>query len=444
MRVSRRTALTCLLPLSLAMGCAPTQPASNPPGPAPASGIMGAFGQATAAIRAVDFATAETHFETALQHAPGHPVVIEQLMRVNARMRDTAGVLKALRQLAPIGTARTVRGDSIYNFMLPHNEFDRLVTELSAKSAPLIRSDTAAAIPDEDLLVESIALRALSDNTQELVLGSASTSRILAAPLATSRTRTIAEARGRVLGIKVDERGRVWANVWFPNPPGDSTAPPNRSELLVISPASGRIERAFQSPVDGSPHLFNDVAFDSRGHAYFTDTEAHRIYRVSTNLRDEAPREFGPRSGEFTAPNGIAAAADGRSLYVAHVEGVSHVSLVDGARTLVRSVPGVPTNGIDGLYACGRALIAVQNVVGMDRITWFDLSSDGMSITGGTVLEQRHPAYREPTTGVVAGDRFYYVATSDVARQRAAGPLLPATGPRNTVILRLKLPRTCS
>jgi hypothetical protein len=107
-------------------------------------------------------------------------------------------------------------------------------------------------------------------------------------------------------------------------------------------------------------------------------------------------------------------------------------------------VPGVPTTGVDGLYVCGNALIAVQNVVGIDRVAWLDLAPDGMSVVGGKVLEQRHPAARQPTTGVVDGDQFFYVVTSDVARQRSAGPLLPATGPRNTVVLRLKLSMSCT
>jgi hypothetical protein len=434
-----------LLASVLVAACA-TSPAPVPSAAAPPpSVIMAKFESATAAIRALDFASAEGHLEAALVSAPGHPLLIEQLMRVRARLRDSSGVLEALRLLAPIGSARAVRGDTLYDFLLPNTEFERLTAVLSGRSQPVVRSDTAAAISEEDLLVESIALRRLSNSQRELILGSMRTGRILAAPLGGSSTRTVLHSGGRVLGLKLDERDRLWANIWF-SAARDSTgaAPASRSELAVISLPSGRIERVFSSPSDGGPHLFNDVAFDSRGHAYITDSESHAVYRVSRTLQNSEPRLLGQRSGDFTAPNGIAASRDGHRLYVAHVEGISVWDLRNGSRTLLRSVPGVPTTGVDGLYVCGNALIAMQNVAGIDRVAWLDLAPDGMSVVGGKVLEQRHPAARQPTTGVVDGDQFFYVATSDVARQRSAGPLLPATGPRNTVVLRLKLSVSCT
>jgi hypothetical protein len=41
------------------------------------------------------------------------------------------------------------------------------------------------------------------------------------------------------------------------------------------------------------------------------------------------------------------------------------------------------------------------------------------------------------------GDAFYYVATSDVRRHRPDGSVAPSEGPRNTVVLRVALPRAC-
>ena len=416
------------------------RPAASVP---PSSAITAAFDSAIAAIRAQNFSAAETHFERALTHAPGHPLIIEQLMRLRARQRDAAGALEAFRLLSPIGSARVVRGDTLYDFMLPNAEFDQLAEQLAARSAPIVRSDTAAVVDDEDLLVESIALHAAPGGRQELMLGSMRTGRIVAVPMGGGPARTIAQTNGRVLGIKLAAPNTLWANVWYP-PRADSGAPPirGRSEIVVLDIPSGRVQRTVRSPDDDASHLFNDVAF-ARGRAYITDTDAHRVYSISTTAGALDLRELSQASSAFTSPNGIATAADGRRLYVAHVEGISLWDPASGTRALLPSVTGAPTTGIDGLYSCGGALIGVQNAVGLDRIVWLELSRDGTRITGGRVLEQRHPAARQPTTGLVHGENFYYVLTSDVARQRAGGPLLPSTGPKNTVIARLKLPVSC-
>lgn len=437
----RRLLITCVIS---ATACTHVPVATEPAGPPPPSRILAEFSGLTTAIRAGDFRAGERHLDSALVYAPGHPLVIEQLMRVRARLRDSAGVLRALRELAPIGSTRPVRGDSIYAFMRPNAELDSLSSILEARSQPLIASDTAVVIAEEDLLIESIAVQHQPNSPPDLLLGSMRTGRVVAVPLArTGDSRTVANLTGRVLGMKLDAQKRLWTNVWFPTPPADSlTGRKNRSELAILSLSSGKPERVFASQGDESAHLFNDVDFDAR-YAYLTDTEANRLYRVTRDLRDATLTPFGARSAEFTSPNGVAVSADRRLLYVAHIEGISAWSIATQRRALVRSVRGLPTSGIDGLYVCGRALIAVQNVLGIDRVTWFDLSADGLSIVGGRVLEQRHPAYRQPTTGVVNGNHFLYIASSDVARQRAAGPLLPPNGQRNTVILRLKLPRAC-
>jgi hypothetical protein len=55
------------------------------------------------------------------------------------------------------------------------------------------------------------------------------------------------------------------------------------------------------------------------------------------------------------------------------------------------------------------------------------------------VLERAHPAFDEPTLGVVVGDDFYYIADGQWERFGEDGTVADAGALRPTVVLRLGL-----
>ena len=59
------------------------------------------------------------------------------------------------------------------------------------------------------------------------------------------------------------------------------------------------------------------------------------------------------------------------------------------------------------------------------------------------MLERRHPAYEQPTTGVLVSDALYYIANSQFGRVRE-GVLAPAPGATPALVLRLPLGKDCS
>jgi hypothetical protein len=89
--------------------------------------------------------------------------------------------------------------------------------------------------------------------------------------------------------------------------------------------------------------------------------------------------------------------------------------------------------GIDGLYRAGETLLAVQNGVAPARL--LRLSIDGDRIASVEVLDSGHPAFADPTLGVVAGDRFYYIANSQWPAARPGGEMDPAVKLQDPVIL---------
>ncbi len=70
--------------------------------------------------------------------------------------------------------------------------------------------------------------------------------------------------------------------------------------------------------------------------------------------------------------------------------------------------------GADGLYFYQNSLIAVQPNVKDRKITQYFLKEDRTGIERIRVLLSDDPLLEQPTTGTVAGDRFFFIATSQL------------------------------
>jgi sugar lactone lactonase YvrE len=144
--------------------------------------------------------------------------------------------------------------------------------------------------------------------------------------------------------------------------------------------------------------------------------------------------------GTFRYPNGLALAADEKRLYLADFEhGLSVVELATRASRPLPHPVDVSTHGIDGLSRHENDLIAVQNGAGRDRILRYRLSPEGDRILKVEVLESRNPLFRIPTTGVVAGDDFVYLANANLDALAEDGGLKKDAHLEEVVVLRTPL-----
>jgi hypothetical protein len=128
---------------------------------------------------------------------------------------------------------------------------------------------------------------------------------------------------------------------------------------------------------------------------------------------------------------------------VLHIADYSHglllVHATSGVIVRVRDTTHSTTLGIDGLAADGDALIAVQNGVAPARIMRFQLDANGAAVTRVELLDRNSTIADEPTTGVVVGRRFYYVANSHWEKYDDAGRRRSNTALRRPVVLELPL-----
>lgn len=305
-------------------------------------------------------------------------------------------------------------------------EFQRLAAGADADNPPIVRGRAAVTLADRALIPEGLAW---DPATRRLYLGSIHRKKIVEiAPDGTARDFVTSGQDGldQVLGMKVDSKTRtLWA----------ASSSKGQSGLFRFDLQTGRLLRKYV--LEGN-HLFNDLAVSSAGDVYVTDTNAGALYWISHATG--AIAEFLPGT-KFDDANGLALSDDERTLYVAAWPGgIMVVSLEAPSARALAHAPNVTLAGIDGLYAYGRDLIAIQNAAMFPRVVRLRLSRGGERLDRLEVLERRHPLYQIPTTGAVAGRQFYYIANSQIDRLSDEGLVTPGEL-RPTVILSLDLER---
>ncbi|HEX8362295.1 MAG TPA: SMP-30/gluconolactonase/LRE family protein [Longimicrobium sp.] len=403
--------------------------------PAAAHGqLADEFTRIQVAYRAGDLPALLAALRSADRLAPGHPVLLFHLARTSALLGDTGQALAALERLAPLGRAAPLEDDSAFAGLRGSTRFRALAGRLAASAEPRVRSDTLLVTRGEELYPESVAWDA---RTRTFFLGSLVANKVVRIlPDGTTRDFAVAGPPGRVIGIRADASRR---RLWVTTTPVDTAAPRTPvgvggwTELHAYHLDSGRLLRRLKHPDPREPQQLNDLVVTARGEVLVNDGIGNAVYRVPAR-GGTLVRVFGGDAA-FTWPNGMALSADERRLYVAHAEGLSAIDLRTGRRTLLPRPPGTTLATIDGMYLCGGSLLAIQRLSDFEQVIRIRLAPARDAVTAVEVLERRHPAYEQPTTGVMVGGELVYIANSRYTRLRPDGTAPP--GPGGTVLLRL-------
>ncbi len=208
----------------------------------------------------------------------------------------------------------------------------------------------------------------------------------------------VGEKFGR-LGMDVDIERR---QIWVVSAVFDPTATPEekgRSAISVYDLTDRRLLRRVMYGSATEPTLLNDLTLLPDGSAFITDSVRHQVL----SLRPGATT-FEVFADGFRGPNGIEAAAIGGTLYVADFRGINRLDIATKSRELLETTTML--NGIDGLIEHNGALIGIQNVIGRPRVVHVHVR-EGNRVE---VLESKNPLLHVPSTGVVAGGEYYFMA----------------------------------
>jgi hypothetical protein len=339
-----------------------------------------------------------------LNGAPGSQL---EVARAELQLGETEAGLRDLAVFAAMG--QSVDPAQIFPNItsLPDQQsLQQLKQTLEGNRREISRASTAFVLTDPALLAEDIDY---DSQGQQFFISSVRLGKIVTADLH-GALRDFAKAPDGwpVLALKIDvRRGRLWATEValqdFAFAPKDDWG---RSALVCYALKDGKLLRRIEGPKGSA---LGDILLTSRGEVIASDGAGGALYRLPTNGLALERLD----AGDFLSPQTAAVHPDGRHLFVPDY--VRGVGVVDPASKHVDwlSMKGrFALNGIDGLYARGDTLVAVQNGTTPERVVVFRLNHSLSEIESETIIERGSQTLGDPTHGVIVGTTFYYLANS--------------------------------
>jgi sugar lactone lactonase YvrE len=221
-----------------------------------------------------------------------------------------------------------------------------------------------------------------------------------------------------MVGMRVDSRRRVlWAasgdvGLGMPIKNTDSLEW-GFSGLYKYHLKTGKLIEKYLLHKQGEKFFMNDLVLDSNGTPYITDTRAQKIYTITPNNKLEVLLNL--PSGHF--PNGIDITPDGKYLFVAMYASpkavYGKIEIQSKKLDIIEINDNWPT-GADGLYYYQKSLVAILPSPEGDKIVQYQLNDDLLKIVEMNVIVENNPLLSQPSTGVVVGNKLYFIATSNL------------------------------
>ncbi len=397
-----RGALLCLVAGLCSTGLATAQPAP----PAAAESLMELSTKAREARLKGDVPNWLEFATRTLALTPDHPDILISVARANAAAGNTAAALEYLAQAGRRGAGVDAARLPEFKALVREPGFEAAASAARRNLVPVAKAVAFADLPEQS---EGIAFDPVS---RRLFTGA--DERGLIAIDMKGQTAPFASRDGlrQLLGLKVDAKRRLlWVvNGRYPditytdeNRPADAGTGGVRAYHLDTGALITAVE------VDERPalvHGFNDMALAADGTVYVTDSNTNAVYRLAPGGKT---LELLLRDSQMSFPNGIVLTPDGRTLYVAHAEGISALDLATATRRLLPVPADGAVTSIDGLLLKSNVLYGVQQSPYLHRIVAAALASDGRSITRVWTVNSRTPPEYGQSTATMAGDDLYMI-----------------------------------
>jgi hypothetical protein len=365
--------------------------------------------EAAAAQKAGDVTQLIAKLEAARALRPDYPRVLYGLARAYASAGRPADALAELQALATMGLTFSIRQDQALASLRAEPVFAKLEISFADNAAPRGAGAVAFGLPARTGIIEGIA----RDDRGNWYFGDVHDRCLWRRDAAGQLSRFSAETDHLlgVFGLKIDEaHGALWAGTSaVAEMTGPAEAGAGRAALVEFDLHNGQVRHAYPIPDDGRDHVLGDVLAAPDGGVFATDSLAPIIWRLPAGGK-RLQRWL--ESADFSSLQGLALAADGRSLIVAdYANGLWQISLADQSHVLLAPPVGTTLFGIDGIYAVPGGLIAVQNGVSPQRVVRIALAAGGRPLEVRT-LAAGHPAMDDISLGCVADGKFHFIGNS--------------------------------
>jgi len=429
--VSSRVAATLVV-----VGLLAAAPAARAEGP-DRDAIREASAAARSAYDGKDYAGFLLHSRALAAIAPRSTRALYNLACAQSLTGDAAGATATLDRLANWGVAFDIEADTDFDSIRETEGFRDVARRMAALGEPIGSSPVAFTVPERDLLAEGVAH---DPKTGLFYVTGVHRRKIVRLDAAGRASDFVTEGRDGLfsaIAVVVDPARRsLWVTTEAsPLMVGFRKEDDGGSFLMEYDLETAGLRRRLEPPVPGG--RVSDLALGADGTLYAADPVAGRVYRLPPG-GDRL--EVLVASGPIVSPQGMAASADGRVLFVAdYIQGIARMDLATRVVTFLETPESLLVTGIDGLVLAGDSLVGIQNGLRPHRVLRLRLDPSRERIVEGTILERAHPRFDEPTLGVVVGDHFFYVANSQYQHfGRDGSPDLDQL--QEPVVLRLALP----
>jgi sugar lactone lactonase YvrE len=221
-----------------------------------------------------------------------------------------------------------------------------------------------------------------------------------------------------VIGMRADEKRRLlWvasSNAGNGMPVKNLTAEEDGvSGVFKYSLTSGKLVKKYVLRENGKKFFLNDLVIDGRGNVFITDTMQGGIYTIDSRT-DSLQLYYQLPVNHW--PNGLDISEDGKWLFIAVYaqpeNQIFRIRLED--KQVERVDMQRHKTGADGLYYFNKTLIAVVPGSADGKVVQYFLADDLQKVERVKILLHDDPLLSQPSTGVIAGKKFYFVASTNL------------------------------
>jgi hypothetical protein len=344
--------------------------------------------------------------------------------------KDSAVALEAARRLAAAGAGLSGAARSQLAALVGAQAMAALNARFDENIAPIAASEPFTSFPSRHRLIEGLAVH---PESLELFGTSVVDRRLVRLDRRDGAVGLDIVGAGSLLGAAFDPRSR---RLWVASAILDQTPKTGApfSGLLSVDPSDPA--RPIRIPAPAGATL-GDVAVAADGTVYASDGLKGAVYACRPGCSALAAVIS---QGRLFSAQGMAVSRDQKWLYVADRRyGIAAVERSSGRIARLEGGADMMLDGIDGLVAHGRDLIATQTAYAPQRIVRLRLSRDGLRVRKLDVLERANPEWGEVTLAAVTGDRLLYVAGAQWERFGEGGAAGADAPPGPTPIRSLPL-----
>jgi hypothetical protein len=371
--------------------------------------------------------------------SPRSPRALYNLACAQALTGRPREAVATLDRITALGVYLDAAADSDFAAIKDTPAFTEAVARAAALNVPVAAGVEAFRLKEKDLVTEGLAH---DPKSGDFFVSSVHKRKIVRVGPDGRPRDFVAEGQDglwSVLALKVDApRKLLWAtSAALREGLAYRKEDEGKSALFAFHLDTGKLVRRVEAPADGKKHNLNDVALDPQGTLFVSDAVSGHVYALAPGAQTFRALV---EPGVLASPQGLALSPDGRTLWVAdYGRGLARVDVASGQARIVDPPGDAVLAGIDGLVAHGRDLIAIQNGIRPHRVVRIALDDAGTGVASVKILERAHPAYDEPTLGVIVGDDLHYIANSQWGSFTKEGLLWPIEKMHEPVVLRLRL-----